>query len=210
MFHDFGCAHPRTRCWSDVGEFRNACPDMSHIPHQTPFLVKDDKSHEAEGVFWIDSPSTLSNALDTLKKWERSGNYGFITQGYVPSQGNVLRTVIIGEKLTTYWKRPSKTGQIITTISKGAKIDHHWEPHLQKKGASAAGFLARKTGINLAAVDFVFNHSETDPDPIFLEINYYFGRKGLGGSEQYYARLYDAIRNWLKREGLDPDRVKLV
>ena len=59
-------------------------------------------------------------------------------------------------------------------------------------------------------MDFVFPISEKDPEPLFLEINYYFGRRGLGGSENYYQLLHQAIRDWLEEEGLDPEAVRLV
>ena len=32
---------------------------------------------------------------------------------------------------------------------------------------------------------------------MLLEINYFFGRKGLGGSEAYYKILHEEIRTWL-------------
>jgi len=70
--------------------------------------------------------------------------------------------------------------------------------------------LARRTGINLAAVDFVFPLSKEDPTPLFLEINYYFGRRGLGGMDAYYRLLFRAIQEWLKGMGLNPETVELV
>ncbi|MCP4598916.1 hypothetical protein, partial [Neptuniibacter sp.] len=152
----------------------------------------------------------FSAALDFLTRREDSGLAGFVTQAYVPSGGNILRAVIIGKKVIAYWKRPEEPGQVITTISKGAIIDHQWRPDLQEKGRAAAQSLAAKTGIDLAAVDFVFPLSEKDPEPLFLEINYYFGRRGLGGSEKYYQLLYQAIRQWLEASGLDPEAVRLV
>jgi ribosomal protein S6--L-glutamate ligase len=39
-----------------------------------------------------------------------------------------------------------------------------------------------------------------DPQtPLFIEINYYFGRTGLGGSEAYYRILMEEIRNWIRQ-----------
>ena len=116
----------------------------------------------------------------------------------------------MGKKITTYWKRPSRPGQIITTIRRGAVVDHQWRPDLQKRGRIAARKLTAQTGINMAAVDFLYANSEKDPEPYFLEINYYFGRKGLGGSERYYELLYQAIRDWLREGGLNPDDVRLI
>ena len=84
------------------------------------------------------------------------------------------------------------------------------KPDLQKKGERAAEKFSKATGINLAAIDFVFPMIERDPDPLFLEINYYFGRQGLGGSETYYRLLHEAIQDWLRKAGGNPDAVQLV
>jgi len=210
LIEDLGLSHPETFPWSTVEEFKEAHPGNEALPHALPFLIKDDKSHEAEGVFFVEDGSHLNEALSFLAKRGRSGLPGFVTQAYIPSEGTVLRAVIIGKKIITYWKRPKESGQVITTISRGALVDHEWRPDLQEKGTAAARVLAEKTGINLAAVDFVFAFSEIEPEPLFLEINYYFGRRGLGGSENYYQLLYEAIRDWLGEEGLDPDAVRLV
>jgi ribosomal protein S6--L-glutamate ligase len=210
LFEDLGLSHPETLRWSTVEEFKEACPGNEAFPLALPFLIKDDKSHEAEGVFFVEDGSALSTALNFLAQRGRSGLPGFVTQAYIPSDGNVLRAVIIGKKIITYWKRPKEPGQVITTISRGARVDHEWRPDLQEKGTAATRVLAGKTGIDLAAVDFIFAVAETEPEPLFLEINYYFGRRGLGGSENYYQLLYEAVRAWLGEEGLDPDAVRLV
>ncbi len=210
LFEDLGLPHPETLRWSTVNDFKEANQGADAFPHELPFLVKDDKSHEAEGVFFVEDKAVLSEALDFMGRRENSGLPGFVTQAYIPSGGNVLRAVIIGGKIITYWKRPEKPGQVITTISRGALIDHQWRSDLQEKGKAAARVLSGKTGIDLAAVDFVFPMSEKEPEPSFLEINYYFGRRGLGGSEAYYKILYQGVRDWLEDGGMDPDAVTLV
>jgi ribosomal protein S6--L-glutamate ligase len=210
LFENLGCSCPETLRWPEVRQYRKTYPNIENIPHELPFLIKDDQSHEAEGVFFVEDRQSLSSALDFLNRRERSGFLGFVTQAYVPSGGNVLRAVIIGRNIITYWKRPAEPGQIITTISKGATIDHLWRPDLQAKGRAECRSLAGKTGIDLAAVDFVFSFSKKDPEPFFLEINYYFGRRGLGGSEKYYQLFHQAIRDWMEEVGLDPEAVKLI
>jgi len=210
LFEELGCTFPETLRWLGVNRFKKTFPNAEDFPHELPFLIKDDKAHEAEGVFFVEDSQSLSASLDFLGRREKSGLSGFITQAYIPSDGNVLRTVIIGKKIISYWKRPAKPGQVITTISRGAVIDHQWHPELQEKGRSEVRTLAGKTGINLAAVDFIFPIFEKEPRPLFLEINYYFGRRGLGGSEKYYQLLHQAIRDWMEESGMDPDVVKLV
>ena len=206
LFHAFQLPHPRTFRWRRVDLFNK----VPRPPHEFPFVVKDDGSHEAEGVFVVTDPTSLKAALAFLSLKESGENNGFVTQDFVASGGNVLRSVIMGKQILTYWKRPIKPGQVITTISRGARIDHDWEPALQEKGKVQAQLLARRTGIDLAAVDFVFPLSKEDPEPLFLEINYFFGRRGLGGMDAYYRLLFRAIQNWLKGIGLSPETVELV
>ncbi len=210
MFRELDLPHPETFSWEMVGEFKNAHPDLKTLTPETPFLIKEDRRHEAEGVFLIENEKALNEALDNLAIRERSGLKGFVTQEYIPCGGNVLRTVVIGKRIITYWKRPGKPGQEITTISTGAIIDHDWQPDFQEKGKVQALLLSHKTGINLAAIDFVFSLAAKDPKPLFLEINYYFGRRGLGGTENYYRLLYEAIQGWLEEVGLDPGSVSLI
>ena len=210
LFRRLGLPHPETLCWKDVAAYRGAFPGADTYPHGLPFLLKEDLSHEAEGVFLVEGASSLATALHRLAAREKSGMPGFVTQRLVPAGGNALRVVVIGEETVSYWKRPAVPGQIITTISRNAAIDHTWRPELQEKGRRLAGILMQKTGINLAAVDFVFPLSDTDPGPLFLEVNYFFGRRGLGGIERYYRLLHRAVRHWLIRKGLDPDRIALA
>jgi ribosomal protein S6--L-glutamate ligase len=210
LFKDFGFLHPETLRWRTAEEFKKAYPASKEFPHGLPFFIKDDKSHEADGVFLVKDMPSLSMAFDYLGRRERSGLPGFVSQEFIPSEGNVLRAVIIGKSVITYWKRPSRPGRVITTISRNAMIDHHWRPDLQEKGRKQVLSLSGKTGINLAAVDFVFSIADKDPEPFFLEINYYFGRRGLGGTEKYYRLLYEAIQYWLEEVGLDPKSVSLI
>ena len=210
MFEDFQLPHPRTLRWQGVEDFEEAYPPSDTLPHDLPFLVKENMSHEAEGIFLIENKKTLKEALDNLTLREKSGLKGFVSQAYVPCGGNVLRAVVMGKRVITYWKRPCKPGQEITTISRGAIIDHDWQPDLQEKGKVQVLLLSERTGINLAAVDFVFPLKEKDPEPLILEINYYFGRRGLGGTENYYSLLYRAVQDWLEEVGLDPESVSLI
>lgn len=210
LLGDLNFPYPKTLAWLTVKEFMDTCTSSEALPHEFPFLIKEDTSHEAYGVYFIKDKTSLSSIVDRLIEKETSGMLGFVTQDFVPSGGNVLRAVIIGKKIITYWKRPHKPGQVITSVSRGAVIDHNWQPHLKERGETQAQNLSGTTGINLAAIDFVFPHSEKDPNPLFLEINYYFARRGLGGAENYYHLLHQAIQVWLAETGLNPKTVRLV
>jgi ribosomal protein S6--L-glutamate ligase len=210
LFERFQCPYPTTLRWPTIASFMAAHPVLERCPHRVPFLFKTDRGHEGEGVYFVDTGDAFLAALEELSRKEVSGLRGFVTQDYVPCGGNALRAVIIGERVLTYWKRPVHRDGTITTISRGARVDHAWRPELQEKGKREASRFAQGTGINLAAIDFVFSMEGDDPEPLFLEINYYFGRRGLGGSERYYGMVFEAVRDWLKRAGLQTDSVRLV
>lgn len=210
FFRKMGWPHPVTRLWNSVDQWKKFCAQAGRVPHRMPFLLKVDRSHEGEGVFLVRDGAGLESSLKILLVRERSGSYGFVSQELVPSDGNVLRVVVMGKKRITYWKRPSREGEIVTTLSRGAWLDKEWRPDLQEKGVTQGGHVWETSGINLAAMDFVFPLSDPDPQPLILEINYYFGRRGLGGSLVYYRLLYGVIREWLAENGFDPDCLDLV
>ena len=175
-----------------------------------PFLIKVENYHEGDGIYLIETIESLKSALEKIRLLERPGYNGFISQVLIHSKGNVLRVVIIHHYTMTYWKRPRNPDTVITTVNRGAVIDPDWRKDLREKGLMEAAKFFRITGINLASVDFIFPFNETDPEPFFLEINYYFGRRGLGGSLRYYSLLFEAIQEWLKEKRLDPQRVSIV
>ena len=92
-----------------------------------------------------------------------------------------------------------------TSLSKGARIDTTSDPTCRRRALSLTQKLCRRSGINLAGFDLIFDESgvHANPrEPLVLEVNYYFGRSGLGGSERYYRRLGAEIDRWLHSLGL--------
>jgi ribosomal protein S6--L-glutamate ligase len=207
LFEKLKIPHPATKRWASVKKFREHLEFNEGLPHEMPFFLKADKSHEGDGVLFVSDRKSLESALARL---EKIGSDGFISQEMIPCLGNVLRTVVLNKRVITYWKRTDPSHGAVATVSHGSRVDKKWEPELQKKGRDQARWIGEKTGINVAAFDFVFNLHHPAPQPFILEINYYFGRKGLGGSVRYYTLLLRAIREWLKEKGLDARSVKLV
>jgi len=205
LFEKLKILHPATKRWPSVKKFRDTLKAEGAASHEMPFFLKADKSHEGDGVFFVTDVQSLEAALVHL---EKIGQYRFISQKWIPCHGNVLRAVVLHKRIITYWKREDHG--IISTVSHGARVDRKWKPALQEKGRAQARWICEKTGINLAAFDLVFNLDHPDPQPFILEINYYFGRKGLGGSLRYYRLLLNAIQEWLKEIELDATQIKLV
>lgn len=210
LFKEQELPAPMTLEWTTGIQLEEYIKEKDSLPHNIPFFLKTNRGHEAEGVFLIENQEMLEKALTHLQILEKSGTFGFVSQEYIQTQGNVLRTVILNKTLITYWKRPQTPEQKITTINRGAIIDKEWREDLQAKGKQAIERLIQKTGINLAAIDFVFDLNIDDPEPLFLEINYSFGRRGLGGSENFYGLLHAAIIEWMEEKGLDPKVLKIT
>ena len=80
---------------------------------------------------------------------------------------------------------------------RGSKFD----PDLVAVAIKHLTRFCRTTNINLAGFDAIFSTQNREL-PLFLEINYFFGRRGLGGSEKYYQILETEIKQWLDRLGL--------
>lgn len=197
---------PLTFRWRSPDEFLRARSSGESGGHGLPFIVKKDSGHEGAGVFLVQDEQSLAAAINAVC---RDGGMGFVTQNFVPPGGAVLRVVIIGERTFSYWKRSSGGDNVIVTIARDAAIDHRWKPELQAAGGKLCRRLASSTGINLAAVDVIFALDEP-PEPLLLEVNYFFGRRGLGGSENYYRLVLEAARQWVSKLGHDPGRIQPV
>ena len=76
------------------------------------------------------------------------------------------------------------------------------DPELRAAAVSAVRNFCRCTRIDLAGFDLLFSEGAASSIPFFLEINYFFGRRGIGGSEAYYRILDQEIDSWLRRNGL--------
>ena len=67
---------------------------------------------------------------------------------------------------------------------------------LKNKAIKAVEGFCRRAGIHVAGLDILFDRKGPGT-PLFLEINYYFGRRGLGGSLRFYDLFEQAADRWL-------------
>ena len=175
---------------------------LNTLPLELPFVFKFNWGGEGETVFLLQSLEAVEKMLNKTDLYEKSGQYGFLLQELIPSKGRSLRVVVIHQSYTSYWRVHDETDGFYTNLKKGAKIDAESDPALQETAIAATRRFCDRTKINLAGFDFLF--SETDLAagvirPLFLEINYFFGRKGLGGSENYYKILQAEINSWIRQ-----------
>lgn len=202
LFASFDLPRPKTWVFRCVAEFYAQIPDPETLIDagiNFPVVFKFDWGGEGDTVTRIDSPVDLSSALDRAKLYEKTGQSGFLIQKYVPSGNRSLRVAVIGRQRIAYWRVQANPAQFGTALSKGAEINEHADPDQQAAGIAMVDQLCEKTGINLAGVDLIFpeNHKKK-LKPLFLEINYFFGRTGIGGSKRFYSILRREVKAWLK------------
>ena len=202
LFHNINVPHPPTITF---GHHPLAKAEIAKLlkypPMEFPLVLKFNWGGDGETVFLVRDNHDFEQYLQKAQRYAKSGQYGFLLQEFIPSGGRSLRVVVIHATLISYWRIQDNTDGFYTNITKGARLEADADPDLQAAAIAATQKFCKKTGINLAGFDFLF--SETDLknnkiEPLFLEINYFFGRKGLGGSEKYYALLQQGIDAWLE------------
>jgi ribosomal protein S6--L-glutamate ligase len=203
LFQAAGMPHPQTWIFDDTMHFQRS--GAAAAAAGFPVVFKLDWGGEGQTVFLLESPSDLAAALEKAAAFERSGQPGFILQAFVPDADRSLRVVVIGRRQTAYWRIQDNPTVFGTSVSAGARIDYRSAPDLRGKALALTAGLCRRFHINLAGFDFIFTESgcpSGERRPLFLEINYFFGRAGLGGSAPYYGMLQAEIDDWLAGLGL--------
>ena len=206
LFKETKVAHPKTETYVNTDIFYSCQGDFfAKTGMGFPLVFKFDWGGEGEQVYLIKSSLELLNVLQTAETFERTGKAGFIIQEYIPSENRSLRVVVIGETFVSYWRIQEHKGIFGSSLAKGAVIDVSADPELREKAVKLVEDFCYLTGINLAGFDVLFSSDAENNTPLFLEINYYFGRRGLGGSEKFYALLNREILKWLNSFGLSLD-----
>jgi ribosomal protein S6--L-glutamate ligase len=200
LFGKADVAFPATQGFPSVSAFRQIHGGRSPLPY--PCVFKSDWGGEGEGIFLLESDQALSACLQRAKRFEPGGQKGFLLQEFIPHRGRTLRVVVIGDNLFSYWRRQEEHTEFRTNLKSGAVIDQESDRQQQDAGKDAVRAFCGKTGLNLAGLDLLFNEKDNKMCPLFLEINYYFGRQGLGGSMRYYDLFEKAVARWLDAIGL--------
>jgi len=198
LFREIGTAHPAAELYPSVAEFKEHYGETpGNISFGLPCVFKFDWGGQGETVYLINSPDELKEVLEKAVVFENSGQKGFLLQQYVPTNGRTLRVVIIGQALISYWRIQQSTDGFMSSVSRGAHIDTTSQPEQQNTARAFIHNFCVKTGIDLAGFDVIFPAQAENTQPLLLEINYFFGRRGLGGSDAYYEILKKEINTWL-------------
>lgn len=206
LFQETGTPYPDTRIYEKTESFLEQGQIPKDGPFDYPFVFKFDWGGEGETVFCIDSEESLEETVRLAQTYEQSGQGGFLIQEFIPTRNRTLRVTVIGNLYTAYWRKAGADNPFYSNLSKGARIDRTDDPEALDAAVSSVRIFCQKTKINLAGIDILL--SSHTRDIYFLEINYYFGRRGLGGSEKYYDMLIREIGQWIENEftALPPPR----
>lgn len=194
-FDEWEIPYPKTLIFESFESFLEANPDeISSLGY--PFFLKSALEHEGEGIFLVKDEEDLTRIRTDLPAWLLSGP--ILAQRCVSTHGYVLRVVSLYKLHLAYWKKDDSE---IVSISRGARIIRHYRKDLIQKGIEEVTRLKGKARLDLAAVDIVFD-MDSSSSPYLLEINFFFGRKGLGGRKGFYKLLLKAVQSWIEEIGL--------
>jgi ribosomal protein S6--L-glutamate ligase len=208
LFQEKDVPHPRTEIYLNLNMYAQYYGGITATPaFDFPFVFKFNWGGEGYQVYLIQSDSEFKDMLQTARDYEDSGHTGFIIQEYIPSSSRSLRVVVIGQTFISYWRVQSGARSFRSNLARGAVIDTQADPDLQTLAVKSVRSFCSRTGINLAGFDLLFSSQRNPGIPLFLEINYYFGRRGLGGSETFYELLVMEIKKWIDRIGVKSVRI---
>ena len=203
LFQQNSVPHPLSAAFTDTNSYLSRL-DPTELPtgFDFPVVFKFDWGGEGETVKLIQNQTDLASQLKKARHYERSDQKGFVLQTVIPTGGRVLRVVRMNDLTRTYWRIAPTPDQFLVNLSTGATIDYDSDPHLQAKAVDLINLVCTKTGINLAAFDVIFSQNGSHDQPLLLEINYFFGREGLGGSNAYLDQLTLQIKSWINEQPL--------
>jgi ribosomal protein S6--L-glutamate ligase len=198
MFAKMGVPHPRTWVFENMAHFTRSRAALDAAGF--PLVFKLDWGGEGETVMLLRNSADLMQALARAAAHERSGQSGFVVQAFVPHAGRTLRVVVVGQTQVAYWRVQKDRSIFGTSLSNGASIDAVSDPDRRDTAVALARRFCQRVQIDLAGLDLLFDMSANatgEPQPLMLEINYFFGRRGLGGSDRFYDLLRTEIDHWL-------------
>jgi ribosomal protein S6--L-glutamate ligase len=187
LFRRLGLPHPRTLLYPSPAAAATAGRSGAP-PLPFPFVLKGDSGGGGSAVFPVASRTEYLERLERLPRDEP-----VLVQEWIDNAGKDLRVVLMGSRAASYFRVGGDS--FYNNVSKGARIDYDMLPSRQREGRNMTLALGRRIGVDLAAFDIMF--PAAGGPPLVVEINFQFGRKGLGGLQGYERMFSDAVREWM-------------
>lgn len=191
LFRSLGIPHPHTVLYPSAEEALRS-GELGFLPKPLPFVLKGDTGGGGSAVFPIDSHDEYMERLARLPTDEP-----VLIQEWIENGGKDLRVVLMGKRITSYFRIGGDS--FYNNVSKGARIASGLLPSKQREGRDLSIRVALITGIDLAAFDIMF--PVRGGPPLVVEINFFFGRKGLGGLKGYEKMFLGAVQDWMLSAG---------
>lgn len=188
LFQKLGVRHPQTLVFENPRKLKDYL-DLHEPPWGYPFVLKGDLGGGGETVFPVYNAEQTGGYLKRLPQ-----DSPLLIQKWVEHGGKDLRVVIYGDHTVSYFRVGE--GRFYNNVCRGAKLDHHGWPDLQQKGVAAVLAFSKLAGIDIAGYDLMFPDKG---EPVFIEVNFHFGRKGIGGTKEHQAHVLRAIKTWHTR-----------
>lgn len=187
LFRAHDLPHPRTLIYDHPLQLLQA-RSRPGLPFE-PCVLKGDRGGGGSAVFPIHSWSELEQKIQLLPE-----NEPVLLQEWVHNHGMDLRVVIVGEMTESYFRIGN--GGFYNNVAQGGRIDHDLFPEKQTRGRRMARSLVQAAGIDVAGLDIMF---PVHGSPLFIEINFLFGRKGIGGRLGYDRLFGQAVQTWMQK-----------
>ena len=196
LFRKIGVRHPESLTYSTPAQLYEDFLENGS-PWGYPLVLKGDTGGGGSFVYPIYRAADLPQYVDRLPP-DRPA----LIQRWVEHGGKDLRVVVYGSHTVTYFRVGG--GQFYNNVCRGGQLDHAGWPQLQERGSAVVLSFCDRAGIDVAGFDLMF---PDEGEPVFVEINYHFGRKGLGGTKGHKSHLLRAIQAWrqqcLRTEGIN-------
>ena len=189
LFRELGIRHPESLLFSNSDELLNHFNRFG-APWEYPVVLKGDLGGGGSGVFPIYGPEDVSRHIGKIPPQQP-----ILLQRWVEHGGRDLRVVTYGQDLAVSYFRVGD-GRFYNNVCRGGRMDHDGWPDEQAKGVKAAQALCRLAMIDIAGFDLMF---PDEGEPVFVEINFNFGRKGLGGAAGHRKYEIEAVMRWRDR-----------
>ncbi|MBI5895668.1 MAG: glutathione synthase [Desulfobacterales bacterium] len=195
LFRELQVAHPASQLYASMADYHTRPPALP-----LPLVVKLDWGGQGETVFKAADAQDMDLALQRVAACEATGQSSFLVQQWIPDGRRSLRVTVIGRRRIVYWRIQPDPQRFGASLAAGGHIDPDADPDLQAAAQTVVDDFCRRSGLQLAGFDMLFDARQLAQglmEPLMLEINYFFGRAGLGGSEGYYRILEEEVAAWL-------------
>lgn len=207
LFNALGLPHPQAITFACVDDALKAWQDNSGelLSLGTPLVAKGAGGGMGDNVFLVNTTDELARVARRIDTRCQNGPDGLLLQQFIDCGGTDLRVVILGDDHRAYW-RHGADGQWRSNLSQNGTADFDSRPGEMAAGVALARRLADAAGLDMAGVDVLMPPGER---PLLLEINFFFGRSALGGTDAFLQMHMAAVHRWLAGRGIDPERVSL-